>query len=161
MNWKWLDRVEEIILIFSLAIMSILTFANVISRYFLHASISSTEEITTNLIVLSTFIGAAAAARRGAHLGLSVFTDNLPLVWKRATILVAMVSSTIVFVLLIVSGYDMVLSQKEYMQLTPALGWPTWILNLSVPVGALFCLVRFNQAGWKEWQQAGREGTKA
>ena len=65
-------------MVLSLGFMLILNFANVVSRYLLSSTIAFTEEITTNLFVWSCFIGAAAAAKRGSHLGFDLLLMNLP-----------------------------------------------------------------------------------
>ena len=70
-------------MVVTLGAMMILNFANVVSRYLLSTSIAFTEELTTNLFVWSCFIGAAAAAKRGAHLGFSLVVDSMPRLARR------------------------------------------------------------------------------
>ena len=69
---KVLDWFEEIICVLCTIVMTVLVFANVISRYLLHSSLSFSEEITTYLFVLLSMMGTAIAAKRRAHLGLSI-----------------------------------------------------------------------------------------
>ncbi len=65
--WKKpLDKFEEYLVAISLFIMTVIAFANVLSRKVFEASWSFTEEITANLFILSSLIGASIAARRGA-----------------------------------------------------------------------------------------------
>ena len=71
------DKIEEYLCICCLVIMTALVFANVFSRYILHASFSFSEEITTNLFVLLSMMGTAIAAKRQAHLGLSLVPDRV------------------------------------------------------------------------------------
>ena len=75
---KILDWIEEIICVICTIVMTALVFANVISRYVLHSSLSFSEEITTYLFVLLSMMGTAIAAKRRAHLGLSIITDAVP-----------------------------------------------------------------------------------
>ena len=72
---KILDWIEEIICVFCTVVMTALVFANVLSRYVFHSSLSFSEEITTYLFVLLSMMGTAIAAKRRAHLGLSIITD--------------------------------------------------------------------------------------
>ena len=69
------DKIEEILAAACLIVMTILTFANVVARYLFSASFSFSEEITTYLFVLLSMLGTAIAAKRRAHLGLSIVTD--------------------------------------------------------------------------------------
>lgn len=147
------DAIEEWFLAISLGAMLILNFANVLSRYFLNLSMSFTEEITTNLFVWSCFVGAAAAAKRGAHLGLSLFTDMLSARNQRWVAVIVTAMSLTMFAVIIWTSLNMVQSQMASRQTTPALGLPEWTMGIAVPVGAAFCFVRFAQAGWQAWRK--------
>ena len=85
MFWKVFDSLEDWFLVITLGAMMILNFANVVSRYLLSTSIAFTEELTTNLFVWSCFIGAGAAAKRGAHLGFDLIVNSMPSQAKRIT----------------------------------------------------------------------------
>jgi C4-dicarboxylate transporter DctQ subunit len=147
---KILNNLEEYIIGISLLIMAVINFANVLSRYLLHASWAFTEEITTNLFVLASLLGAAVAAKRGSHLGLSVFTDFIPKKYQKYVTLFSVICAVILFSILFKYGINMVLSQKRFNQTSPALGWPEWIFGLAVPIGAFSLIVRFIQLGVTE-----------
>jgi TRAP-type C4-dicarboxylate transport system permease small subunit len=72
---KFLNNFENYIMAGGLTVMTFITVINVISRKFLGLSMSFLEEITTAMFILITLLGAAAAAGKGAHLGLSALTD--------------------------------------------------------------------------------------
>ena len=72
-----LIRFAENLCVILLAAMTFITFINVLSRYVFHSSISASEEITTNLFVLLSLVGAALAARNKQHLGLNLLPDKL------------------------------------------------------------------------------------
>lgn len=144
---KILDHFEEYILAAGLLIMTAITFANVISRYFLHASWSFTEEITTNLFVLCSLMGSAAAAKRGSHLGLSMLTDFVPKKHQKYVVLITVICAAVFCYFVIRYGISMVMSQIARKQKSPSLGWPEWIFGLTVPVGGFFILVRYIQFG--------------
>ena len=135
--------------------MLILNFANVVSRYCLSTSIAFTEELTTNLFVWSSFIGAAAAAKRGAHLGFDLLVNSLPAPVRRIISALVTLLTLGMFVLLFIYSIDMIQTQMMLKQETPALGWPEWIVSLALPVSAVFCFFRFAQAGWIAWQKGG------
>jgi len=153
--WKIFDSLEDWFMIISLGIMLILNFANVVSRYLLSSTIAFTEEITTNLFVWSCFIGAAAAAKRGAHLGFDLLVMNLPRKIQRIITALVTLLTLSLFALLFLLSFDMIETQIMLKQETPALGWPEWVISLAITVGAFFCFVRFAQAGWISWQKGG------
>ena len=148
MFWKVFDSLEDWFLIVTLGAMMILNFANVVSRYLLSTSIAFTEELTTNLFVWSCFIGAAAAAKRGAHLGFSLVVDSMPGLARRWVAALVTLLTLGMFGIMFVLSLDMIETQIMLKQETPALGMPEWIVSLAIPVGAAFCFIRFAQAGW-------------
>ena len=155
--WKVFDSLEDWFLVLSLGTMMVLNFANVVSRYLLSTSIAFTEELTTNLFVWSCFIGAAAAAKRGAHLGFSLIVDNMPSRAQRIVTAMVTLLTLAMFALLFIMSLDMIETQIMLKQETPALGMPEWVVSMGISVGALFCFIRFAQAGWNSWNKGGRQ----
>lgn len=144
-------------MIVTLGAMMILNFANVVSRYLLSTSFAFTEELTTNLFVWSCFIGAGAAAKRGAHLGFSLVVDSMPRQASRVVTMLVTLLTLAMFAMMFILSLDMIETQMMLKQETPALGMPEWIVSLAIPVGAAFCFIRFAQAGWISWQKGGRQ----
>lgn len=142
---KFLNNIENHIIGYGLLIMTAITFVNVISRKFLHLSLSFTEEITTILFILISLLGAAVAAKNGSHLGLSVFTDLLPKKAQKYVTIITWIVATFFSFYLFRYGLAMVKSEYLFKVKTPALGWPEWIFGMSIPIGALFIFIRFTQ----------------
>lgn len=136
-------RLEEWVLAILMSVICILTMANVLSRYLLNSSFSMTEELTTNLFAFIIFIGAALLARENGHLGFALITDMLPFRIRNAVTIVVGCLTTVFFLVLLWYGVEMVMQQYEYGQKTPAMGLPEWLMGLSVPLGALLCMIRF------------------
>ena len=135
----------------------ILNFANVVSRYLIGMTFAFTEELTTNLFVWSCFIGAGAAAKRGAHLGFSLVVDSMPRQASRVVTMLVTLLTLGMFAMMFILSLDMIETQMMLKQETPALGMPEWIVSLAIPVGAAFCFIRFAQAGWISWQKGGQQ----
>lgn len=149
---KVLDKLEEIILVIALLTMTVIAFANIISRNFAEISLSFTEELTINLFVLLTFVGTAVGVRNYAHLGFTLFYDLGGKWVKRSMIAISTLAGLVLFGVLFWYGIQTILFQMDIGQKTPALGWPTWVMTMSLPIGAALCLVRTVQVGWQEWQ---------
>ena len=56
---KIIDNIEEIICLISLSVMTLLTFANVVTRYVFNFSMNFAEEISTYMFVLLSLFGAS------------------------------------------------------------------------------------------------------
>ena len=147
---KILDRIEEGICILCLIAMTALVFANVFSRYVLHLSLSFSEEITTNLFVLLSMMGTAIAARRRAHLGLSILTDAVSPKVRRALLIFGYGLSTFFCFAVFFYGIKMVRNEYILGQVTPSMQWPEWIYGCFVPFGAAFMTLRFAQITLEE-----------
>ncbi len=142
---KFFSNFEENVCFLILNIMLTLAFSNVISRYFLHASISFTEEITTSLFVLLCTLGTAIAAKRGAHLGLSVITEHLSKKTENVLAGVANLLAAVFSGVLFYTGTLMALNQFQINAKSITLQWPGWIYGSFLPIGALFMVIRFGQ----------------
>ena len=140
---KIFSKIEEIIAVICLLTMTILAFVNVIARFVFSASLSFTDEITTNLFVLLTLVGASIAAKRNAHLGLSIITDNLSLKTQKALNIFGNALGVLFTAVLVYFGAIMAYNEYRLEQLTAGMQLPEWIFGSFVPLGALLLLIRF------------------
>ena len=147
---KILDWIEEILCVLCTIVMTALVFANVLSRYILHYSLSFSEEITTYLFVLLSMMGTAIAAKRRAHLGLSIITDVVSPKARKALLVIGFGIATVLSAALFYYGILMVLNQYNLGMQTSAMQWPEWIYATFVPFGAFFVTIRFAQATYEE-----------
>lgn len=142
---RFFSKIEEWIALVCLVVMSMLTFANVVSRYIFKASFSFSEELTTYLFVLLSLVGAAIAAKRRAHLGLSILTDSVSKTTERYLKIFAYLISVLFSVALFYYGILMVKNQIILGQVTVGMQWPEWVFGSFVPIGAFFITIRFVQ----------------
>lgn len=154
---KLLDYFEEIVLFISFVMITAITFINILSRNFMNLSLSFTEEVTINLLVLLTFVGTSLGVRRFAHLGFTLLYDKGSAAMKRFIVIFSSLASGLLFATLLYFGIDMVRFQMQIGQTTPALNLPQWIWSLALPVGALLCLIRTVQAMLEELQNVKNE----
>lgn len=143
---KVLDYFEEILLFISFVVITAVTFINILSRNFMQLSLSFTEEVTINLLVLLTFVGTSLGVRRFAHLGFTLLYDKGSSTMKRIVVIVSSATSFLLFAVLLYFGVDMTIFQMQIGQTTPALNLPQWIWSLALPIGTLLCLIRTVQA---------------
>lgn len=140
-----LSKIEKLVACVCVSIMAVLVFINVIARYGFGNSLAVSDEMSTYLFVLMSFMGTAVAARRKAHLGLSIVTDHVS---PRARMIISMVMyaiSALFCLLIVIFGIQMVISQYQMGQETATMQWPEWIYGSFVPVGAAFAMMAFLQ----------------
>lgn len=140
---KFIEKFEKFVACASVSVMAILVFVNVIARFIFNSPLAVADEMSCYLFILMSFMGTAIAARRKAHLGLTIVTDKLsPSAARKVQVLMYLIAA--VFCLLIVIfGIEMVMSQYTLGQETATMQWPEWIYGLFVPVGAAFALLAF------------------
>ena len=140
-----LSKIEKLVACVCVSIMAVLVFVNVIARYVFGNSLAVSDEMSTYLFVLMSFMSTAVAARRKAHLGLSIVTDHVS---PRARLIISMVMyaiSALFCLLIVIFGIQMVISQYQMGQETATMQWPEWIYGSFVPVGAAFAMMAFLQ----------------
>lgn len=115
--------------------MTLLTGTQVFFRYALNHSIFWSEEVGRICLVWLSFLGATAAYRRGAHIGIGFFVERLPKKVQYALQVLVLTASLAFFAMLTITGSRFVwfaVGQK-----TPALGFPKSIPYLVMPVSGL------------------------
>ena len=137
-----ITKAEKAILIIVFSAITLLVFANVVSRYVFQGSFSFTTELVINLAVLMIMIGTSLGVRYNTHPGFTVLRDatkGLP-----HKIIVALISLVLIafFVFIFWYGLDQALRQFASGRLTPALGIPQGLLSLALPIGAVLGIYR-------------------
>jgi len=110
-----------------MALLCLITFANVVTRYLTNVSLAFTEEFSVTLMVILALVGAAAAFAKGQHLRMGFAADKLPPVPRLR--LEALV-------LLLVAWYGAKLTWDEYSfeVSSSGLGVPQWLYTVWLPV---------------------------
>ena len=142
-------RVLEYVCAGLLAGMAILLFIQVVSRYALHNPPDWTEELARTVFVYATFVGAALAVARNAHLKIDTAVKLLP---DSVQPWVRLVTTMIAIVFLgYVMYYSSVMLPRLAFQPLTALPFlsKAWFFA-AVPVGCALMLVYELQRLWVE-----------
>lgn len=120
----------------AITLMSLIIPAGVFMRYVLGFGAQWPEPIAILLMMVFTFIGAAAAYRAGGHIAVTMFTDRLPAPLQTA------LARFIHLLMLLVCGFVVVyggrLCLETMGQSVAELPWlPVGATYLAIPLGAL------------------------
>jgi TRAP-type C4-dicarboxylate transport system permease small subunit len=74
----WVARLETVAVILLVALLTAVTFAQVVTRYLLGDPLIWSEEAARYLFVWVSMIGAALALREGGHFGLDLLIRPMP-----------------------------------------------------------------------------------
>ena len=103
---SFIDTIEETLIAVILGAMTVITFANVIARYFFNSNILWALEATVFLFGWLVLLGASYAVKKSAHLGVDAIVNILPPPARRVMGLIA-VACCLLFAFLFLKGaYD-------------------------------------------------------
>ena len=120
--------------------MSLIIPWGVFTRYVLGSGSQWPEPIAILLMLVFTFIGAAASYRAGSHIAVMMLTDRLPPMLRRAA---AKLTDLLMLVIcLFIVGYGAHLCHETWGQSIGELPWlPTGLTYLPLPIGGLLTLL--------------------
>jgi TRAP-type transport system small permease protein len=133
---------ERFVLALVMALLCLITMANVIVRYFTNVSFAFTEEISVFLLVVMTLVGASTAFYRGQHIAIFFVVERFSQPTRNRFALFSLAASTLMFALLAWYGTRMAWDDYRYDVTTPALGLPQWMFSAALPVLSVLVILR-------------------
>ncbi|MBL8660390.1 MAG: TRAP transporter small permease [Rhodospirillales bacterium] len=130
-----------------MALICLISFANVVVRYATNISFAFTEEYSVVLLVIMTFVGASLAFAADRHIRILVLVNRLPPRWQSCCAGLSLAAATVVLGLIVFYGGRLAYEQWEFGETSPGLGHPAWVYTVWLPVLALLMMVRL-------WQRA-------
>jgi C4-dicarboxylate transporter DctQ subunit len=146
---RWLEYVEEALVIVLMAAMTVVTFMQVVARYVFNYSFVWALELTGVLFAWLIFVGMSYGVRVGAHIGVDVLVRALGP--KPARIVGCVAAALCIVYALIVTwgGYQYVSKMHEVGILMQDIPIAQWIPRLVVPLGFGLLAFRFAQVLWR------------
>jgi len=129
------------LLAFLLAVIVLIVFSNVLSRYLFNASLAWSDEISRMMFIWLVFLGAIIAYVNNEHLGLDIFIKFFP---KKTTQVFILVADIVVFISLTVvlkGGIDMTVDSFESGWISSAVPIQYGYIYLVVPISAALMLI--------------------
>ena len=100
------DRFEELLIVILLALMTGITFANVVARYVFNANLLWALEATVFLFAWLVLIGAAYCFAKNLHLGVDILVRQVPPSWQRGMEFFSIFACLIFSLLLLKGSWD-------------------------------------------------------
>jgi len=124
-----------------LAVMLVVAFGNVLSRYVLPVSWAFTEELTCGLFILVSLLGAALAIIKGKAMGISILTDHVPDKYQKYVVIIQGAAMFVFSALLFYYGCQMVKGELKIGMKTAALEWPEAVFGSFIPIGGFALMI--------------------
>lgn len=142
-------RVERVLAGACMALLCIITLANVLVRYFTSFSFAFTEEVSVFLLVVMTLVGAAGAFATGSQIRISALTDRLPGPLATGCHVLAWAAAVAAFLLLAWLAAHNAWDEYRFGVTSPALGVPQWWYSVWLPVLAATIVLRLVWTGMR------------
>jgi len=146
---RWLDRLEEGLIAFLLAFMTLVTFAQVIARYVFNYSFVWALELVTFLFAWLIFLGMAYGVRVGSHIGVDALVRVLSPRTARIVSIVATLCCIAYALIALYGGWIYMSRMRTIGTLAQDLPIPVWIPQTVLPLGFALLAFRFGQVLWR------------
>ena len=126
----------------AMAVLALITMANVAMRYLTDVSIAFTEEYSVAIMVVMTFLGSAAAFGADRHIRVTWFPEKRPLRTARWVEQLVLLCGLAVFIPLAWFGAFYTWDEYRFEVLSPGLGVPNWLYTAWMPAMAVVICAR-------------------
>ena len=127
-------KIEDWLTVIVMGVLALITFANVIVRYFSSQSFAWTEEFSVFLMIVLALVGSSAAVARDRHIRIEYFSGSGSLARRKALARLGAVMVAILFALIGVLSIRMVWDDYRYNETSPGIGIPQWWYSIWLPI---------------------------
>lgn len=143
-----INRIEEGILAFLLALMTVLTFVQVVLRYAFNSGIVWSLEATTYSFAALVLIGMSYGVRTKTHIAVDLLTRRMPSKVRRYVQLIA-IAACIAYAVMMLYGSSVFVNRLYLLgSFARDVSAPKWLLTATMPLGFALLGFRFLEAGW-------------
>lgn len=135
-------RIEDWLTVIIMALLALITFGNVLVRYFTDASFAWTEEFSIFLMILLAMVAGSAAVARDQHIRIEFLTSRGTAARKKALARLGSASVALLFGLLVVLSARVVWDDWRYEETSPGIGVPQWWYSVWLPICSLAITLR-------------------
>ena len=134
--------IEDWLTVIVMAALALITFANVLVRYFTSASFAWTEEISVFLMIVLALVGGSAAVARRLQIRIEFFADGGSEGRRRTLARFGAAMVALLFGLITVLSVRTVWDDYRFEETSPGIGVPQWCYSIWLPVLCALTTVR-------------------
>lgn len=129
--------IEDWLTVAIMAALALITFANVLVRYFTSVSFAWTEEISVFLMILLALVASAGAVARDQHIRIEYFVDGGSAQRKRRLVRFSALMVALLFAVVTVLSVRVVWDDFRFGETSPGIGVPQWWYSVWLPLVSL------------------------
>lgn len=126
--------IEDWLTVVVMALLALITFANVVVRYFTSQSFAWTEEISVFLMMVLVLVAGSASVGRNRQIRIEFFADAGPEERQRRLARFGAAMVSVLFLLLAVLSSRIVYDHWRYEETSPGIGVPQWWYSMWLPL---------------------------
>ena len=153
-------KLEDWLTVIIMATLALITFANVLVRYFTDTSFAWTEEFSVFLMILLAMVAGSAAVARDRHIRIEYFAESGSMARRKRLSQFGALMVALLFFLIAALSVRMVWDDFRFNETSPGIGVPQWWYSIWLPIFSLAIALRaiglFIRRG-----RAGTEGESA
>ena len=142
---RWLEHLEEGLIAFLMAAMTLVTFMQVVARYVFNYSFTWALELTGVMFAWLIFTGMSYGVRVGAHIGVDAVVKALGPAAARTVAVAATVLCIVYALIVFVGGFQYVRKMYDVGILMQDMPIQQWIPRVILPLGFALLALRFGQ----------------
>ena len=145
---SFLNKLEEVLLIFLLALMVFLAFLPILFRNVIATGLIWIDPLLRHLVLWVALLGASMATRQERHIKIDLLSNYLPVARQRVVQGGLDLLAALVCLSLVLPGIDFVRDEAQAGK-SLILGIPLWLSQAIIPVMLGVIGARFIFAGWR------------
>ena len=135
-------KIEDWLTVLVMGALALITFANVIARYFTNQSFAWTEEFSVFLMIVLALVGSSAAVARDRHIRIEYFSDSGSMARRKTLSRLGAVLVALLFTLVGVLSIRLVWDDYRFGETSPGIGIPQWWYSIWLPIISLGIALR-------------------
>ena len=126
--------IEDWLTVIVMGLLALITFANVLVRYFSDQSFAWTEEFSVFLMIVLALVAGSASVARNRHIRIEYFADSGTASRQRALARFGAIMVFLLFALIAVLSVRVVYDDIRFGETSPGIGVPQWWYTIWLPV---------------------------
>ena len=127
-------RIEDWLTVIVMAALALITFANVLVRYFTDSSFAWTEEISIFLMIVLAMVAGSAAVARDRHIRIEYFAESGSMARRQRLSQLGALLVALLFGTMAVLSMRVVWDDYRFGETSPGIGVPQWWYSVWLPV---------------------------
>ncbi|HEY3049628.1 MAG TPA: TRAP transporter small permease [Polaromonas sp.] len=127
-------KIEDWLTVIVMGALALITFANVLVRYFTSQSFAWTEEFSVFLMIVLALVGSSAAVARDRHIRIEYFSGSGSMARRKTLARFGAIMVALLFALIGVLSIRLVWDDYRFNETSPGIGVPQWWYSIWLPI---------------------------